>query len=681
MFSLLLACTLLATEDNRASFDVLPATIGDVSPDQMLHAYLMSLAREAFAARKAKYESLESPEQITEYQAELRRLFIDALGGFPARSPLNAQVVGKEQCDGYRIERILFESQPKHFVTGILYLPNAKPPYPGVLVPCGHSGSGKARDLYQQAPILLAKHGLAAFCYDPIDQGERHQLIDADGKPLITQSTQGHNLAGVGATLIGRNTATYRIWDGMRAIDYLQSRPDIDPKRIGCTGISGGGTLTSYLMALDERIVAAAPGCYLTTFERLLDTIGPQDAEQNIFAQLAFGMDHPDYVILTAPRSALVMVATDDYFDIGGAWDNFRQAKRIYGRLEHPERVEILESPGKHGFPPLMRVGATRWMRRWLLDVDDAVTEPEFPVAAEQDLWCTPRGEVMLLPGARSVYDLNQEVEQSLAAGRAVFWQDTPVGDALETVRRISGIRRATDLPELQWEKAGSVKRAAYRIDKLILRPEPRVWLPALAFVPKEAPVAACVYLHEDGKQAAAEPGGAIEKLVLEGHLVLAVDLRGLGETRPGGKHSYASYLPVEWRDATIAYLLGRSLLAMRTEDILQCAQLAARYSNEAAPRPVRLVSVGRVGPAALHAVALEPDLFAAAVFHNCLASWSSVVKTPLSRNQSANLIHGALKTYDLPNLLATLPREKVQFLDPFDATEEQLVKERRNDP
>jgi pimeloyl-ACP methyl ester carboxylesterase len=229
-------------------------------------------------------------------------------------------------------------------------------------------------------------------------------------------------------------------------------------------------------------------------------------------------------------------------------------------------------------------------------------------------------------------------------------------------------------LPEVKWEKTGTVERESYRIDKLILRPEPNVWLPALAFVPKAEPSAAYVYLHEDGKQAASKPGDAIEKLVLEGNLVLAVDLRGLGETQPGGKHSYASYLPVEWRDATIAYLLGKSLLAMRAEDIMQSATIASRYSNEGAPRPVHLVSVGRVGPAALHAAALEPDLFATAVFHKCLISWSNVVKTPLSKNQSANLIHGALATYDLPNLLRTLSTEKVQFLDPLDAAEKPLV-------
>ncbi len=674
MFGMLLACVLLAADDNRSPLDVLPATINGVDADQMLHAYLMDLADKAFAARRAKYEAIETPEQISQYQEDLYRFFVDALGGFPERSPLNAQVVGQAERDGYRIEKILFESQPKHFVTGILYLPDAQPPYPAVLVPCGHSSTGKARDLYQRAPIVLAKHGLAAFCYDPLDQGERHQLLDAEGKPVITSSTQGHTLAGVGATLVGRNTATYRSWDGIRAIDYLQSRPEIDPKRIGCTGISGGGTMTSYLMALDRRIVAAAPGCYLTTFKRLLETIGPQDAEQNIFGQIAFGLDHPDYVILTAPRPTLVMTATDDFFDIDGSWDAFRQAKRIYGRLEYPERTAMLEAPGKHGFPPLMRVGAARWMRRWLLHVDDAVTETESPVATEEELYCTPRGEIMLLPGARSVYDLNREKEKALASRRAAFWRDTPVDEALAAVRQVSGIRPRAELPELACEKTGAIDREQYRIDKLILRPEPGIWLPALAFVPKSAATSACLYLHEDGKQAVAEPGGEAERLVLQGKVVLAVDLRGIGETRPGGKHSYGSYLPPEWRDATIAYLLGRSLLAMRAEDVVQCAQLAARYNNEATGRPVELVSVGRVGPAALHAAVLEPGLFAAMTFQKCVVSWSNVVDTPLSKNQYANLIHGVLKTYDLPDLLAVLPPEKVRFLEPLNGAEEPFV-------
>ena len=118
--------------------------------------------------------------------------------------------------------------------------------------------------------------------------------------------------------------------------------------RLGCTGVSGGGTMTSYLMALDERVVAAAPACYLTGDRRLLETIGPQDFEQNLFGQIAAGLDHADYVLLRAPRPVHIMAATQDYFDIQGAWNLFRQAKRCYGRFGFPERVDLVEADTKH---------------------------------------------------------------------------------------------------------------------------------------------------------------------------------------------------------------------------------------------------------------------------------------------------------------------------------------------
>ena len=458
LLTLLVPPAMLAAEQAEG-LAVFAGQSDGVAPGEMLHAFLMAKVHAALDRREAEFEKLETPEQIADYQKRMREYFIQQLGGLPERTPLNAQVTGREQRDGYRIEKVIFESQPKHFVTAILYLPEGKPPFPGVLVPCGHSSNGKARDLYQRAPILVAKSGMAALCYDPIDQGERHQLLDADGKPVISSSTMGHNMAGVGAILLGRNTATYRTWDGMRAIDYLCSRPEVDPERIGCTGISGGGTMTSYLMALDDRIQAAAPGCYLTTFRRLLETVGPQDAEQTIFGQIEFGMDHPDYTLMRAPKPTLIMTATEDYFDITGAWHNFRQAKRLYDRLGFPERADMIETAGKHGFPPAMRIAAARWMRRWLLGIDDAVTEPDSPVAKDEDVWCTPRGEVMLLEGARSVYDLNMELEARLAQDRKRFWQKAEKAKALDEVRRITGIRKLADLPPLTSKKVGEVRR------------------------------------------------------------------------------------------------------------------------------------------------------------------------------------------------------------------------------
>ncbi len=662
--ALLMVLPAAAGED----LDVLPDAIDGVAAEDMMHAYLLGRAREALDRRDAEYEKIKTQEDVAAYQKRMREFFITQLGGFPERTPLSAKVVGKEQRDGYRIEKVLFESQPGHYVSAILYLPETEPPYPGVLVPCGHSANGKARDLYQRAPILIAKSGMAALCYDPIDQGERHQLVGEDGKPIITGSTMGHCLAGVGANLVGRNTATYRIWDGMRAIDYLQSRPEVDPGRIGCTGISGGGTLTSYLMALDDRIFAAAPGCYLCGFRKLLETIGPQDAEQDIHAQIGFGMDHADYVMMRAPKPTLIMTATEDYFNIDGAWDLFRQAKRLYDRVGFAERVDLFETDGRHGWPAPMRVAAARWMRRWLLRIDDAVTEPDFPVAGDEELWCTPRGEVMLLPGARSVYDLNVELETKLRRDRKKFWQQTDKAAALEKVREITGIRRLAELPEPKCEKVGTIDREGYRIDKLILRPEPGIRLPALAFVPRQSGGVATLYLHADGKQADAAPGGAIEKLVQKQSVVLAVDLRGLGETQNTGKHRFAEYLGPEWRDVFTAYLLGTSYLAMRAEDVLTCARFLSGYEAGDRPNTVHLISVGRTGPPALHAAALEPELFGSVRLKNCLVSWSDVVHTPLARNQLANVVHGALRTYDLPDLLDTLPAAANE--DPLDAAE-----------
>ena len=671
-FLIFSVCAMLwAATVGADELDVLPEATDGVPPAQMMHAYLMRQAYEAFERREAEYEKIETPEDVAAYQERMQRFFVEKLGGFPERTPLNAKTVGREDRDGYRIEKVIFESRPRHYVTAILYLPDARPPYPGVLVPCGHSSNGKARDLYQRAPILLAKNGMAALCYDPIDQGERHQLLDDEGKPLFMASTLGHILSGVGATLVGRNTATYRVWDGMRAIDYLASRDEVDGQKIGCTGISGGGTLTSYLMALDGRISAAAPGCYLTSFRRLLETKGPQDAEQNIHGQIAQGMDHADYVMMRAPRTTLMMVATNDYFDITGAWNSFREAKRLYTRIGFSERVDLFETPGGHGFPAPMRVAATRWMRRWLLGIDDAITEVESPVAADEELWCTPHGEVMRIDGARSVYDLNAEEETRLAEARRAFWKEAGKEKALEEVRRITGIRRLAELPEMKWEKTGSLDRDGYRIDKLVLRPEAGIWLPALAFVPDVPGGNARLYLHADGKQTDALPGGPIERLAKSGEVVLAVDLRGIGRTQSQGKHSYDKYLSPEWKEVSIAYLLGKSYLAMRAEDILQSARFLAGYETSGSERAVHLTSVGRVGPPALHALALEPGLFKSATLTNCLTGWSDVVRTPLARNQFVNVVHGALRKYDLPDLIATLPEEKLSMVDRLDAMEE----------
>jgi len=629
---------LLRKHEAEADLWVLPRKIEGIAPSDMMKHYLLRQAQPKFEDWRAEYEQPKTPEQIAKYQRRLRERFIEAIGGLPKRTPLNPRVTGVVRRDGYRVEKVIFESQPKHFVTGALFLPDLErfqPPYPGVLEPVGHSFAAKARDIYQTVGALLALNGMAAFVFDPIDQGERGQLLSAWPK---LSGTKAHTMVGVGSILLGRNTARFEIWDGMRAIDYLQSRPEIDPNRIGCAGLSGGGTQTSYLMALDGRIVAAAPACYITNFARLLSTIGPQDAEQNIYGQLAFGMDHADYIMMRAPKPTLICAATGDFFDIEGTWTSFRYAKRLYTRMGFAERVDLIEHDGQHNYHQPLREATARWMSRWLLGKDEPITEPPIKLLSEEEIQCTPQGQVMLLEGARSVYDLNRDFEKVLSKRRKKSWEETNQADLLNQIRKLAGIGKLTELPEPAVRDVGTIQRNGYWIRKIILEPEEGIYLSALMFLPEQRSRRATVlYVHEDGKSAAAKGGGPIEELVKSGKMVLTVDLRGIGETLH--------------KDFFRTYLLGRPYVGMRAEDILVCA----RFLQQQQEGPVDLVAVGHVCVPALHAAALEPNLFGSIKLVRGLISWSNVIALGRSNNQLVNTVDGALKVYDLPDLAKTL--------------------------
>jgi len=636
--------------------------IGGKPPRQMMSRYLKSQAYEAFQRRRAAYEALNTPEQVAAYQERMRSAFVEHLGGFPRRTPLNARVVGTLDGDGYHVEKVIYESQPLHYVTALVYLPDAKPPFPVVLVPSGHSRDGKVS--YQRVCILLAKYGMAALCYDPIGQGERYQLLDENRKPRFKSTTE-HTLLGAGCILLGCNTATYRIWDGIRSLDYLASRKDIDATRIGVTGCSGGGTLTSYLMALDERVSCAAPSCYLTSLRRLIDTIGPQDAEQNIHAQIAIGMDHADYITVRAPKPTLILASTHDFFDIEGTWDTFREAKRIYTRLGHAERVGLVETDAKHGYPRLQREAMLRWMRRWMVGIDEPVTEPEIETRPESELLCTPRGQVMLMEGARSVVDLNVELNQGLEKQRRELWKPYNREKALAEVRRIAGIRKLADLPEPKIRLVSTIERNDYRIDKLVLDTEPGIHLPVLLFKPVKPGGARYLYLHGEGKHVDAQPGGPIENLVRSGHLVLAVDLRGTGETGHSSRNMWGG----DCDDIFLAYLLGKSFVGMRAEDVLISARFLSQIEHDATPSKISLVAIGVVGPPALHAAAIEPHLFDALKLKRSLSSWSAALRNPAAGSQLVNTVHGALRAYDLPDLVRTFPCSKVSVEETCELT------------
>ena len=631
--------------------------------ERSLAALYTQLQSEAYAAldrRDQAYEQLKSAEQIRLRQQELREFFVERLGGFPARTELKPQTLRTIRRDGYRIENVIFASQPNHRVTANLYLPNADTPVPGIVVSSGHSRLGKIADYNQRFGIMMAKHGMAALCFDPIGQGERSQILDSDGQPWSGSTTTEHFLIGVGSTLVGRNTARYRIWDAMRAIDYLTSRPEVDGNRIGFTGCSGGGTLTSYVMALDDRVACAAPACYLTTFRRLIETIGPQDAEQNIFGQIQFGLDHPDYLIMRAPRPTLISSTTGDFFDIRGSWENFRQAKRVYGSLGHPERVDLVEIEGEHGVQPQNLATITHWMQRWLLGKDEAVAIAELVLSSASDLQCTESGQVLTsFTDERSVFELNSNYERDLKQMRSELWRTQSAVEMRRKIRRLLRVRDPSEIAPPTVRDVGRVKRDSYHIDKLVIETDIGATLAGLTFHPPGPSDDAYLYLHDDGKVGDIGEQGRIARLVEDDHVVITVDLRGQGETASGRRDP----LLTDWKAYYLAYLLGKPMLGLRVEDALAAADFVAYYEKERDdPREVHLVGVGHSSIVALHAAALQPDLFTTVTLHDAPRDWSSIVGQNIAAGSLEYAVHGALAVYDLPDLVQAIGREKVRF-------------------
>ncbi len=662
MITCALSGCLWAAELYAEDIKVLPETLDGAPAEDMMKQYLLKQVNACWEQWKADYEKVVTPEDLAARQKRLREQFVAALGGFPERTPLNAQVTGIEKRDGYRMEKILFESQPKLYVTAALFVPESekfKAPYPGVLIPCGHAEDAKVHMEYQTMGALLALNGMMALVFDPIEQGERMQLLDSEGKKIMW-GTRAHTMGGISCSLVGRNTATFEIWDGMRALDYLESRPEVDRERLGCTGNSGGGTQTAYLMSLDDRIMAAAPSCYIHRESRELEK-APGDAEQNIYGQLAWGMEHGDYLMMRAPTMpVIVCAATEDFFDINATWETFRYAKRMFTRMGYAERVDIMENAAKHNYNQLQRQSVVRWMARWLCGRDEAITEPEIKIFTAEELRCSPKGQVMLMEGARTTYDLNADYEKELAQKRRQLWASEKPDSLLKEICNIIAMRDPTDLPKLEVQPAGEQKKGKGQIEKLILKPEPGIYLPALLYRPDTIkPGRVVLYVNEAGKEKA-----DFNVLSGEGAMVLAVDLRGTGETRQTKQKAAGEDIALDWEDQMAAYALGRSYVGMRAEDVLTCALYAMDRTNA---KQVQLIAEGNVGVPALHAAALEPNLFEAVKLIHTLRSWSDVVQAKATNNQLDNAVQGALLVYDLPDLVKLLG-PKITVEQPLDA-------------
>jgi len=622
------------------------------APNSLYH-YLTEQAYDLLKKRADAVSSLNSLSEWQDRQKVIKEALLEIVGPFPEKTPLNAKILNTIQKDNYRIEHIVYESQPEFYVTSSMFIPSGlrrRDKAPAVIYVSGHSEEGYRSAVYLNVITNLVKKGFIVFAFDPVGQGERLQYFDAKtGKSTIGGPTSEHSYSGAQAFITGSSQARYMIWDGIRAVDYLLTRKEVDPARIGITGRSGGGTQSSYMSAMDERIYAAAPENYLTNFTRLLQTIGPQDAEQNMFNMIEKGLDHPDYLLVRAPKPALMITTTRDMFSIQGVRETESEVSGIYKAYGMADNFSRTEDDAPHASTKKNREAMYAFFRKHLNNPgssEDLETQPFKP----EEVMVTPTGQVSTSLGGETVFSLNRkEAEKDvmnldLSRGNLV----AHIPRVLESAKELSGYHEPSELNYPVF--TGRIQNEGYVTEKYFVRGEGDYVIPYLLMKPDKSNNKAIIYLHPSGKATEASAGGEIEWFVRNGFTVLAPDMIGVGETAP----SRSNELRREWY---ASILIGRSIEGIRASDVVRLIWLLKKNSSIS---EIYGVARKEMAPLMLHAAAFDPSIERIAL----IEPYSSYRLIVMNRFYNPSFIHttipGALKAYDLPDLAAILAPRKL---------------------
>lgn len=644
---------------------------------EALTVYLDAIAMAHLDQRRARVDALSSQAQAEAYQATFRLDAVRLMGGLPeTRTPLRARMLGAIPLDGFSIERIVFESQPGFHVTANVYVPAATGVHPAVLLTPGHGAEGKARGGVQaQIAAHLARRGVVVMFYDVLGHGERLQTFDPDrGVARAGGATGEHTMAFQQTLPTGDNPARYFVWDAIRGLDYLSSRGDVDATRLGALGCSGGGTVSAYLTALDPRVKAAAAGCYVSDFEHMIPTYGPQEGEQSLPDFIARGYNVTDWVLAAAPRPFAIVSTHDDSFPLGGAEAAYEDARRFYGLFGAEDRIKWIVGPGGHGaLAPI----ASRIVSFFLnaLNGDEApVVMDEVRIPAPEDLLVTSTGQVSTAFNVQTVQTLSRQRADRLRPPALPSGGTGPEVRA-ELATRIRDVARVTAVPGAPAPRVVFFQRdqrQGYRIDAMRMTSEPGVTLDGFYARHEGAPRPAMVLLTDETPEVLRQAGGLIDQYAERGWNVLALRPRGWG-----GGEEVKSALVGDWGLLSLrALLVGKTVPGMRMDDAVQAINwLVAQPSVDASRIAVH--GSGVMGPVALQAGVLDHRV-QRIILDGALASYRDIVDAPVSLDTPEVNLPGVLKQYDLPDLVAAMPPGSVVVSSPVDSRGRPLDADRR---
>lgn len=645
------------------------------NPGSLLIHYLDNLAFEYYDRRDLEISKLKTADDWRKRQTDVKEKLMSFIGSFPQKGPLKPVITGIIKKDGYHIEKIVFESYPGFYVTGCLYMPEKiKKKAPAVLNVIGHNQEAFRNPLYQVINYNLVKKGIIVFAIDPPGQGEHVQYYDTAVKfSRVGYTVIEHCYFGNQCFLSGFNCAKYFIWDGMRAIDYLVSRKEVDPDRIGVTGFSGGGTVTSYIAAYDDRVKVSVPCSWATASRRQLETKGGQDAEAEFYKAVSEGITLEDLLEVRAPMPTLLtFVSRDEYLSLQGAREAYHESQKAFESLGKPENLMMVEDDSKHWMTPKIRLAIYDFFMKHF-NVPGDPSETEADVLKPEELTVTRTGQIATSLGGDMIFDVNRR--ETLPLLEKLEKARTDVGVHLDDVKdkavRISGYLDPGRAPEESFIN-GRYQRDGYTVAKLAIRGEGYYPIPFLLFVPDEntSKHPAIVYLNPKGKAIDAAKGGQIEKLVRKGYVVAATDVLGTGETANTASRGIT--------DGYTAVLIGRSVVAVQAADIVRIVNYLKSRDEVDAGR-VGALGISEMCIPLIHAAAFDPTISNMTLLRP-LVSFRSVVmnryyKIGLTPRPGGDYVHhdevdfswgvgGALQAYDLPDLIGCIAPRKVMMAD-----------------
>ncbi|HEY5825076.1 MAG TPA: acetylxylan esterase [Cyclobacteriaceae bacterium] len=615
----------------------------DWRSEQTLTTFLMQEVHHQFGEREVDLKkALSSKPSLIAYQDSVKARYKKLLGTFSKRSDLNVKVNGTIQRNGYRIEKILYESIPNHHVTANLYIPEGKGPFPATLLFCGHEAESKATASYQKTAILFALNGFVVLVIDPISQGERYQLTDEKGVPLTRGGTTEHTLVNAAANLVGSGAVAWQLWDNIRGLDYLVTRKEVDPSRIGCLGNSGGGTQTAYFIAYDERIKVAAPCSYTSRRERNLELSGPNDGCQHVPYEGSAKLEMSDFLISFSPKPLLILAGRYDFVDYTGVEEVYAELQKVYSILGQQEKTKLFTVDDGHGISQPKREEAVRWFKRWLSNDDRSVHEGRLPVLTQQELNATVQWQVNGLPNEVNDFKRSIILADDFASNREAK------KDLKQAITRTLKLQLASG--NISQQEAGSVIKSGYTVNKIIVRREGHMPLPVLTIFPAtQKPKQVILWLHDKGKQVIADSTLLIQKQISEGSIVIAADLSGLGEMIDSPSANDPKYFNKEYRNAMIALHVGKSLPAQRTTDILNLLDFIGQQENMK-QLPVAVYCSGATSLSGLHAAVLDERIKSLSVTKT-ISSFYDILNNPMQKDWYSYVVPGVLMQYDIAQL------------------------------